>query len=294
MYGVAFADGGPYKIEFKPGEGGTGSMDDINNINYGDSVTLPLNEFTNEGNYFWGWCFITDGYADCQDGETLTFTDEFEASGGYHPLAPNFMHDNTLTLTAYWRETEAPPSPYVNPTPDPVADPAEPASEAEPVADPAEPASEAEPAADPAEPASEAEPAADSDAPAPVILTPEQIREMSIHSFVENLYIVILNRHYEDIGRTNWMDDLANGAGGTEIVRGFFGSQEFLAMNLSNEDYVRTLYRTFCNNMSPDAEGLADWTAALDNGTLTRDQLVDQFAATPEWASICAFYQVNV
>ncbi len=257
---VALADEGPYTIEFKPGVDGTtatGSMDDVTNINYGDTVTLPHVEFTNDGYYFWGWCFLQDDIRDCYDCEPLTFTSDFVASGGYHPLT--YVHNDTLTLTAYWDNTPAPTNPYVDPTSD-----------------------------------SDPEPAADSDAPAPVILTPEQQRELSIYNFVENLYVVVLNRSYENIGRTYWMDDLLNGASGTDIVRGFFGSQEFLAMNLSNEDYVRTLYRVFCNNPTPDAEGLANWTAALDNGTATRDQLVDQFAATPEWASICAFYQVNV
>ena len=129
--------------------------------------------------------------------------------------------------------------------------------------------------------------------PTPVILTPEEIREMSMTNFVENLYLNALGRTYENIGRSHWMELLHKNATGTEIVWGFFNSQEFLSMNLSNEDYVRTLYRVFNNNATPDAANVASMAASLENGT-TREQLFNQFAATEEWASICAYYAVNV
>ena len=129
--------------------------------------------------------------------------------------------------------------------------------------------------------------------PTPIVLSPEEIREMSMTNFVENLYLNALGRTYENIGRSHWMEMLHKNATGTEIVWGFFNSQEFLSMNLSNEDYVRTLYRVFNNNATPDAANVASMAASLENGT-TREQLFNQFAATEEWASICAYYAVNV
>ena len=254
MSGMALADtDDSYKIEFRPGQGGEGSMDDINNIQYGDSVTLPHVLFTNEGNYFWGWCFITDGYADAQDEETLQFTDDFLASGGYNPLA--FTNDGVLTLTAYWEGTQ-PPTP--DPDPDPQPDP---------------------------------EPAPSEDVPA-VILTEEQIRALSVENFVDNMYIAIVGRTYDETGKAHWTQYLLDGGSAAEVVRGFFGSQEFIGFELTDEEYVTVLYRVF-RNSTPDAEGLANWTNALASESVTRDQLVDQFAATPEWASICAYYCVN-
>ena len=129
--------------------------------------------------------------------------------------------------------------------------------------------------------------------PTPVVLSPEEIREMSMTNFVENLYLNALGRAYDSNGKTHWIDSIHNGATGTEVVWGIFHSEEFLARNLSNEDYVRTLYRVFCNNSNPDAANVASMAASLENGT-TRDQLFNQFAATEDWASVCAYYLVNV
>ena len=125
-------------------------------------------------------------------------------------------------------------------------------------------------------------------------ISPEQLRQMSINTFVENLYLCTLGRAYEEVGRSHWTEALNSNATGTEVAWGFFNSPEFLAMNLSNEDYVRVLYRVFCGNFTPDASQVAAWTAELDSERATRDQLFNQFAATQEWANICGYYAVNV
>lgn len=265
--GMALADDDSYKIEFKPGQGGEGSMDDITGIQYGDSVTLPHVLFTNEGNYFWGWCFLTDAIGDAYDGETLQFTNDFVASGGYRPM--NYMHDGVLTLTAYWENipNPNPPAPApdsgsdtdTTPAPDPIPDPAP----------------------------------SEDEGPAPVILTEEQIRAMSVENFVDNMYIAIVGRTYDETGKAHWTQYLLDSGSATAVVRGFFGSQEFLGFELTDEEYVTVLYRVFCNS-TPDAEGLANWTNALASENVTRDQLIDQFATEPAWASICAYYCVNV
>lgn len=122
--------------------------------------------------------------------------------------------------------------------------------------------------------------------------TPEEIREMSINNFVENLYLVALNRTYDTTGRTYWIDKLMNkGYSGSQIVLGFLNSPEFLSKNLSNEEYVTVLYRIYLDR-APDAAGFDSWVAMLENGT-SRNDVANGFAGSTEWAAFCARYAVN-
>jgi hypothetical protein len=130
-------------------------------------------------------------------------------------------------------------------------------------------------------------------APAPAGPTPEQIRAQLISNFVERLYIVALDRTYDVVGRDYWVDQLMNqGNSGSYVAKGFFHSQEFLARDLSDEEFVTVLYSVFFDR-TPDAEGFANWTNALANGA-TRDQVIAGFAGSPEWAATCARYEVNI
>ncbi|MBR1797033.1 MAG: DUF4214 domain-containing protein [Clostridiales bacterium] len=131
-----------------------------------------------------------------------------------------------------------------------------------------------------------------SSAPAPVVLTPEQLRQMSMNNFVENLYIDIFGRQFDVEGRDFWVACLDQGWSATDVVRGFLGSSELAELNLSDEAYVTMLYKVFCNRV-PDAEGFTNWTNALAAGA-SRYQIVSEFAATSEWADKCIYYGVSV
>ena len=77
-----------------------------------------------------------------------------------------------------------------------------------------------------------------------------------INAFVKRMYNTALNREAEQGGLDDWSNRLANykidGAG---VANGFIGSTEFKNRNLSNEDYVRTLYKTFFDRDSYDDAG---------------------------------------
>ncbi len=123
-------------------------------------------------------------------------------------------------------------------------------------------------------------------------LTPEQLRQMSVNAFVENLYERILGRTYDVTGRDYWVDQLMNqGATGADVVRGIIRSPEFNPGELTEEELVLELYNDLYHRV-PSAGETAVWTGALKDGT-SRESVLDFFLSTPEWASICAFYQVN-
>lgn len=132
----------------------------------------------------------------------------------------------------------------------------------------------------------------DPEVPDEPVYTPEQLREMNITHFVDNLYLVALERPYDVEGRDNWTNQLlVNGKSGSDIVYGFLNSSEFIGRNLSDEEYITLLYRIFFDR-EPDAEGMANWKKALAGGA-TRNDILRGFADSPEWLAYCARYQVN-
>lgn len=151
-----------------------------------------------------------------------------------------------------------------------------------------EPTPEPEPPTPGPEPTPEPEPI-----PEEPSLTPEQIQRMAVNHFVERLYVEGLGRSFDVAGRDGWTDILLNGGSASAVVHGFFGSREFIGQNTSNEEFVTRLYKVFFDR-TPDTEGFNNWVTALNNEALTRAQVVDEFAHSPEWAAFCARYSVNV
>lgn len=125
------------------------------------------------------------------------------------------------------------------------------------------------------------------------VLTPEQILEMGVRNLVERLYENALGRRYDVAGRDAWVNLIMHQNGtGSQVIRGIIGSEEFAGRQLSDEEFVITLYSAFFNRV-PTASEVANWTAALAAGS-TRADIVEAFIASPEWASTCAYYRVNV
>ena len=124
-------------------------------------------------------------------------------------------------------------------------------------------------------------------------LTPEQLRLLSVQNFVENLYISVLGRQYDVTGRDAWVDLIINHNGtGSQVVRGFLNSPEFIGRNQSDEAFVITLYKVFFNR-TPAASEVANWTSALANGA-SRNQVISGFTGSAEWAQVCTYYGINV
>lgn len=109
-------------------------------------------------------------------------------------------------------------------------------------------------------------------------------------TFVARLYTKALGREYEVDGLNDWCNRITSGQWTINDVstKGFFNSPEFLAKNLSDDEYVKVLYRTFFDR-EYDQAGYDDWMNKLANGT-SRNEVMLGFANSREFAQLKASY----
>lgn len=94
------------------------------------------------------------------------------------------------------------------------------------------------------------------------------------------LYHTAFDRAPDLAGLSDWA---ATGLNTTQIARLFIHSGEWQARfgAMSNHDFVTTLYRSALGR-EPDARGFAGWTALLDSQQITRADVLEGFALSPE------------
>ena len=110
-------------------------------------------------------------------------------------------------------------------------------------------------------------------------------KNVNLTSFVSRMYTKALNRAYDVNGLNDWTGDyLAGKATADKIAYGFILSQEFEGRNLTDEQYVDTLYRTFFDR-EPDEGGKSGWLDELAKGTSRKDVL-DGFLGAQEFANL--------
>ena len=116
-------------------------------------------------------------------------------------------------------------------------------------------------------------------------------RNVNLTSFVSRMYTKALGRAYDVSGLNDWTGDyLAGRATANKIAYGFILSDEFVNINLSDEAYVYTLYRTFFDR-EPDASGKANWLYEMRRGASRKDVL-DGFLGAEEFANLKASFGV--
>ncbi|MCQ2533536.1 MAG: DUF4214 domain-containing protein [Clostridia bacterium] len=113
-----------------------------------------------------------------------------------------------------------------------------------------------------------------------------------VGGFVDRLYTLTLGRKPDNSGYEYWVSQLKEGSidGGT-CAFGFLFSDEFTNKNVSNEEYVDTLYHVFFDR-NPDSEGLAYWVQMLNNGD-DKMTIFAGFVNSTEWAELCAKYGIQ-
>ena len=79
--------------------------------------------------------------------------------------------------------------------------------------------------------------------------------------------------------------------GGALIVDSFVGSAEFRNRNLSNDEAVKTLYRTMLSREA-DEGGLAHWKGYLEDGA-SLHRIVYGFAGAQEFRNLCDSYGIS-
>lgn len=121
------------------------------------------------------------------------------------------------------------------------------------------------------------------------ILTAPMDQNEGVTKFVARCYELCLERKADADGLNAWCNQILTGANtAKEAAHGFVFSDEFKSKNLSNEEYVKTLYRVFMDREA-DGAGLAAWVKVLENGQ-SREHVFNGFADSPEFQEICAGY----
>ena len=117
--------------------------------------------------------------------------------------------------------------------------------------------------------------------------------EMSFNDFVERLYVVALNRQSEKEGKDYWCELVGNGTlTGADCARFFLTSPEFKGRGLSDEEFLKVLYKTFFDrDAAADPDGFNFWMNSLKS--VGKDTVVEGFINSPEWCNICATYGVK-
>ncbi|MBR2749843.1 MAG: DUF4214 domain-containing protein [Clostridiales bacterium] len=123
---------------------------------------------------------------------------------------------------------------------------------------------------------------------------PDPGEEHSVGEFVERLYTIALGRPAEQAGKAYWVKEIEDGnrTGGDCAHFFLIEAEEFRNRNLTNEEFVETLYATFFDRASEPA-GKEYWVGQLKNGAMTRDQVIMGFIDSKEWCNVCAKYGVK-
>lgn len=108
----------------------------------------------------------------------------------------------------------------------------------------------------------------------------------TINGFVNRLYKIAMGRNADEEGMAYWTDTLQSGEKtGAMAAAGFLQSKEFQNKDLSNEQYVETLYQLFMGR-KPDEAGYQYWVSLLENG-MSRTYIANEFCTAKEFVQIC-------
>lgn len=110
-----------------------------------------------------------------------------------------------------------------------------------------------------------------------------------VRGFVERLYLKILGREGEEKGIEDWTNTIMNSMdtggtaydAGTVISKGFFTSEEYGLKQANNEQFLKDCYAAFFNR-EPDEGGFNDWLRKLNNGEVTRKEVIEKGFGTSE------------
>ena len=110
--------------------------------------------------------------------------------------------------------------------------------------------------------------------------------------FVQRIYKYVLERDSDKDGEDFWLNELSTGKlNGGQLAKQFLVSKEFTDKNKNDTEFVTILYKTFFGR-DPEKEGLDFWLNNLSSKKNTRDNIVDEFINSQEWADICAEYGI--
>lgn len=108
-----------------------------------------------------------------------------------------------------------------------------------------------------------------------------------INGFVTRMYQQCLSREPDTDGLNGWAGQLEIGnMNGAQIAEAFVFSNEMLSKNLSDEEFVKVLYRSMMGREA-DTDGLNGWVSQLQNAYMTRSEVTKAFVEATEFTAIC-------
>ena len=117
-------------------------------------------------------------------------------------------------------------------------------------------------------------------------------KKSKVVQFVERMYTECLGRSAESGGLKYWSEGLCKHTQTAKsLLHNFFLSQEMKNKNLSNEEYVRRIYKAMLNR-SPDSGGLKYWKERLDKGE-SPTVVINSFIDSSEFKKICDDYGIQ-
>lgn len=113
----------------------------------------------------------------------------------------------------------------------------------------------------------------------------------SVMEFVKRLYVTVLGREFDEGGKNYWAKLLIDCTiTGYDAVKYFFNSEEYLAKNSSDGEFLTTLYNTVLER-EPDEEGYNFWISVLEKG-YDRENVIDGFCYSPEFKELCSSFGI--
>ena len=112
-----------------------------------------------------------------------------------------------------------------------------------------------------------------------------------VTAFVQRLYRVLLDREVEQTGLEVWSQALIAGVPAAKIISGVTGSDEFIARELTDEDYIRVLYRALLGREAEEPDE-AVWLDVLNQG-YSRKKLIEGISGSDEYIAMCDTYQIT-
>ena len=108
-----------------------------------------------------------------------------------------------------------------------------------------------------------------------------------IEQFTERMYTKALDRSAEPAGLKYWADRLEQQIDdGANVAYGFITSTEFKSRNLSDDQFVETMYQTFFDRES-DSVGKTYWMNKLNSGA-SKEMVLAGFVVSEEFGDLCS------
>ena len=106
------------------------------------------------------------------------------------------------------------------------------------------------------------------------------------------MYTKALGRNAEPAGLKYWADRLEQQIDdGANVAYGFITSTEFIARNLSDDEFLEVMYRTFFDRAS-DTVGKTYWMDKLNSGA-SREMVLAGFVVSEEFGNLCSEAEIE-